>query len=284
VITGPDHFVLLVNNLNDAIKTWRDLGFDARPGGEHPSTGTHNALVALADGAYVEILAFKDFALAEKSASAWRDGARRLRVHEGFGAYVLGSNDLARDIEPLRAHSINLSDPIPGSRVRPDGQTVAWRTAFVDHSATGLMPFIIQDETPRTLRIEPPSEGLGKLARVAQIVVGVNNPELAQEKYRGMLGVEPRRVHNTGGDVEGYRFAFKWGNIVLAHSTREGNALADEVNLRGEGLYAITLAFANLGDAWSELNQRGVRLEKDGNGYLIPPDAACGARIRLAQK
>lgn len=282
MITGPDHFVLLVNNLNDAIKTFRDLGFDAQPGGEHPNSGTHNALVALADGTYIEILAFNDFALAEKS--RWRDGVRRLRVHQGFGAYVLGSTDLAREIEPLRSHSINIGDPIPGSRIRPDGQTVAWRTAFVDNSASGLMPFLIQDETPRTLRIAPPMEGLGQKARVAQIVVGVNNPELAPEKYRALLNVEPRRVHNTGGDAEGYRFPFEWGNLVLAHSTREGNALADEVNLRGEGLYAITLAFANLGDAWSELNKRGVQLEKDGNGYLIPPSVACGARIRLSQK
>jgi hypothetical protein len=67
VITGPDHLVLLVNDLDNAIKTWRNLGFDARSGGEHPTTGTYNALVALADGTYLEILAFKDYALAEKS-------------------------------------------------------------------------------------------------------------------------------------------------------------------------------------------------------------------------
>ena len=281
MITAPDHFVLLVNDLNSAIGTWRDLGFDARLGGEHPNSGTHNALVAFADGSYVEIMAFKDIALAEKS--PWRDGVRRLRMREGFGAYVLGSTDLARDIELLRSHSINVSDPMPGSRVRPDGQTVAWRTAFVDHSATGLLPFIIQDETPRTLRIEPPSEGLGERARLAQIIVGVKNAETAREKYRALLGVEPRRVHNTGGDVEGYRFGMDWGSIVLAQPAREGNALDAEINKRGEGLYAITLAFANLGDAWAELTKRRVQLEKDGNGYLIPPSVACGARIRLAQ-
>jgi hypothetical protein len=209
---------------------------------------------------------------------------RRLRVREGFGAYVLGSTDLARDIDSLRANSINFSDPKPGSRVRPDGQTIAWRTAFVDNSASGLLPFLIQDETPRTLRIEPPREGLGQLARVAQIVVGVDNPELARERYRTLLNAEPRRVHNSGGDVEGYRFALDWGSIVLAHSTRSGNALSDEIHQRGEGLYSITLAFANLGDAWSAMNKRGVKLEKDGNGYLIPPSAASGARIRLAQE
>lgn len=282
MITGPDHFVLLVNELNRAIKTWRDLGFEARPGGEHPNSGTHNALVALADGTYIEILAFKDTSLAEKS--RWRDGVRMLHLREGFGAFVLGSNDLSRDVERFKANGINISESIAGSRVRPDGQTVAWRSSFVENSATGFMPFIIQDETPRTLRIEPPSEGLGAKARVAQIVVGVNNAEMVREKYRVLLDLEPRRVHNTGGDVEGYRFGLDWRSIVIAHSTRAGNALDVQVTRRGEGLYAITLAFASLGEAWGELNKRGIKLEKDGNGYLIPPEVACGARIRLAQQ
>ncbi len=282
MITGADHFVLFVNALDGAIKTYRALGFDAPPGGEHPNTGTHNALVAFADGTYLEILAFKDTALAEKS--SWREGVRMLRVREGFGAYVLGSNDLAHQVEQLRARQINIGDPTPGSRVRPDGQTVAWRSAMVDNSATGLMPFLIQDVTPRALRISPPTDGLGARARVAQIVVAVKNLESAREKYRDLLDAEPKHVQNTGGDVEGYRFAMDWRSIVLAHSTREGNALADELRQRGEGLYSITLAFVNLGDAWSEMNKRGVQLERDGNGYLISPSAVYGARIRLAQQ
>lgn len=282
MITGPDHFVLLVHDLNGAIKTFRDLGFEAHFGGEHPDSGTHNALVGFADGAYLEILAFKDAALAQKS--RWRDGLRMLNVREGFAAFVLGSTDLAMQVQAMRGQAINYGDPTPGSRKRPDGQTVAWRTAFVDNSATGLMPFLIQDETPRVLRIEPPNDGLGKLARVVQIVVAAKDPDGARDKYRALLGVEPKRTHNTSGDVEGYRFGMDWGGLVIAGATRANNAMADQLAQRGEGLYAISLAFANLGDAWSALNQRGFKLEKDGNGYMIPTDAASGARIRLTQK
>ena len=269
----PDHFVLLVNDLDHAIDTYRALGFDARPGGEHPTTGSHNALVAFADGSYLELLAFKDMALAEQS--PWRDGVRRLRVREGWGAYVFGAGDLAREIARLRERAIPIGDPIPGSRIRLDGQTVAWRTAFAHGSPTGAMPFLIQDETPRALRIEPPAQGLGVHARVNQVVVGVNDPEETREHFGALFDAEPKRVRNREGDVEGYRFETDWGTVVLAHSTRAGNALADELAQRGEGLYSITLAFANLGDAWSELTTRGVALEKDGNGYSIPPPAAC---------
>jgi len=78
MITGFDHFIVLVNDLNTAIETYRRLGFDARAGGEHPAFGSHNALVALADGAYLELVAFKDAALAAKTfwARASRNCAR----------------------------------------------------------------------------------------------------------------------------------------------------------------------------------------------------------------
>lgn len=282
MILGADHFVILVNDLNASIETYLRLGFDAQPGGDHPSFGSHNALVAMADGTYLELVAFKNPALAAQG--FWRDGVRILRFREGFAGFILLSNDLLHDVEHLRARGINITDPNPGSRTRPDGQTVQWRTALIDGTATGMMPFLIQDETPRTLRIEPARQGLGARARVNQIVIATNQPESAREKYRALLDTEPKRVKNIGGDVEGYRFVMDWGTVVLAHPTRGENAMADQLAQRGEGLYAITLGVENLGYEWSELNKRGVKLEKDGNGYLISPDEACGARIRLTQQ
>lgn len=281
MILGADHIVVLVNDLDAAIGTYRHLGFNAQAGGEHPTTGTHNALIALADGIYLELLAFKNPTLAEQS--LWRDGMRMLHVREGFAAYVLSSNDLPKDVERLKTQGIDIANPNPGSRVRPDGQTVQWQTAIIDGTPTGIMPFLIQDETPRSLRIQAASEGLGARARLSQIVVAVKQLDAALDRFRALLGVEPKHVKNVGGDVEGYRFVMEWGSIVAAHPTVEGNAMADQITLRGEGLYAITLTPEKLGYEWSELNKRGVKLEKDVNGYLIAPDKACGARIRLAQ-
>ena len=122
MLTGFDHFIIFVADLDAAMQTFRRLGFDARPGGEHPAFCSHNALIALADGAYIELVAFKNPALAETT--FWRDGVRKLRAGEGFGGYVLGSNDLARAVAYIRARGINATDPNPGSRVRPDGQRV----------------------------------------------------------------------------------------------------------------------------------------------------------------
>jgi hypothetical protein len=278
-ITGFDHFIVLVNNLDAAMQTYRRLGFDAQPGGAHPAFGSHNALIALADGAYIELVAFLDPALATKS--FWRAGVERLRVSEGFGGFVLASNDLANEVAQIKERALVYDEPQAGARVRPDGQRVEWHTAMHGGSPVGLMPFLIQDDTPRALRIEPARQGTGSRARVKEVVVAVKNIDAAREKYRALLNREPKRVQNTSKDVTGYRIAADWGSIVLAEPEKNGNALADVLAERGEGIYALSLEVEGLGRDRLHLKKENIPFKLDSNGFLIDPAFACGARIRL---
>ncbi|MDE3088200.1 MAG: VOC family protein [Chloroflexota bacterium] len=276
-----DHFIILVNDLAAAIETYHALGFDVRAGGEHPAFGSHNALVALADGAYLELLGFRDAARAEES--FWSDAVKMLRVKEGFGGFALASNDLAGDVAQLRKAALDVADPNTGSRTRPDGQRVEWQAAIVGGTPSGALPFLIQDVTPRELRVEPAKEGLGKQARVKEVVVAVKRADVSRDAYRALLGVEPRRVHNTAGDVTGYRFSLPWGTIIVAHPESAGNAMADQVSIRGEGLYALTLVMEDANPARRVMKTRNIKVEDETYGFLISADAACGARIRLLQ-
>jgi hypothetical protein len=124
---------------------------------------------------------------------------------------------------------------------------------------------------------------LGQHARVKEIVVAVKHADLARDAYRALLGVEPRRVHNNTGDVTGYRFTTPWGAIVIAHPESGGNAMADQVSLRGEGLYALTLTLDDVNPARRAMKVRHIQVEDETYGFLISPDAACGARLRLLQ-
>jgi hypothetical protein len=280
-LQGFDHFILLVNDLTAAMETYRALGFEVCAGGEHPAFGSHNALVAFADGTYLELVAFKDAALAEKS--FWRDAVKMLHVKQGFGGYVLASSDLANDVAQLRKAPLDIADPSAGSRTRPDGQRVEWQTAVLGGTPSGALPFLIQDVTPRELRVEPAKEGLAKQARVKEIVVAVKHADLSRDAYYALLGAEPRRVHNNTGDVTGYRFTLSWGTIIVAHPETDGNAMADQVSIRGEGLYALTLVMDDVNPARREMKTRHISVEDETYGFLIPPDAACGARIRILQ-
>jgi hypothetical protein len=281
VLAGFDHFIILVNNLDTAIASFHRLGFDARAGGEHPSFGSHNALVALADGTYIELVAFKDAPLARTT--YWRAGVERLRVSEGWGGFVLASNAIATDVVRLQA-SLAYNAPQAGARVRPDGQRVEWHTSMFNASPVGLMPFLIQDDTPRHLRIELPREGIGSRARANEVIVVVKNLDLARDAYQTLLGIEPKRVHNAMSDVIGYRLTMDWGSIVLAHPERGGNAMAEQLAHRGEGIYALTLQVEGLGHERIRFRNQDIELMPDGNGFLIPPALACGARIRLLAK
>lgn len=279
MITGFDHFIVLVNHLDTGIETYQRLGFEVRVGGEHPAFGSHNALVALADGAYIELVAFKDTARAAQT--FWGAAVAKLRAGEGFGGWVLASNALANDVARLRQRALRVSEPSAGARVRPDGQRVEWHIALCDDSPVGLLPFLIQDDTPRALRIEAATQGLGSRARVHQVVVAVKNAERASQTYGALLDTEPIRVKNVTGDLMGYRLTREWGTIVLAQPMRRGNALADQLAQRGEGLYALTLDVAGVGRERHALQQRGIELVEDAGGFLIAPEFACGARIRL---
>src|SRR5205807_10094623 len=57
MLKGIDHLVIVVKDLPQAAKDYEQLGFTVVPGGRHP-VGTHNALIAFADGVYIELIAF----------------------------------------------------------------------------------------------------------------------------------------------------------------------------------------------------------------------------------
>jgi catechol 2,3-dioxygenase-like lactoylglutathione lyase family enzyme len=57
MITSIDHVVILVEDLDEGVRQYRDLGFTVTPGGKHPRF-THNALVSFDDGSYLELIAF----------------------------------------------------------------------------------------------------------------------------------------------------------------------------------------------------------------------------------
>ena len=280
-IQSFDHFIILVADLTAAMETYRALGFEVLAGGEHPTFGSHNALVTFSDGTYLELLAFKDLALA--AASFWRDGVKMLRVKQGFGGFVLASNDLADDVKQLRAQKFDIADLNAGSRLRPDGQRVEWQTALIGGTPSGVMPFLIQDVTPRELRVEPVRNGFGQNARVKEVVVAVKHADLTRDAYRTLLGVEPRRVHNNTGDATGYRFTLPWGTVIVVQPEASGNAMADQVSLRGEGLYALTLALDDVNPARRAMKTGDIPVEDETYGFMISPDAACGARIRMLQ-
>ena len=200
MITGIDHVVILVDALEAAMRRFEALGFEVTRGGAHPAWGTENALIPLADGSYLELLAARDPALASRH-RLWQRPDGTMRAPGTYGGYALGTDDVERDVLGIRARGLDLTEPQAGARQRPDGQMVRWRLAF---SARPHLPFLIEDETPRPLRIAPPAHGLGLHAGMDEVVVAVSNLVDATRAYERLLGVPATgaRFQTPRGGIE----------------------------------------------------------------------------------
>jgi hypothetical protein len=108
-----DHLVVASTDLAVGVEWVRDrLGVAPVPGGVHAGFGTRNALLGLR-GPYLEVLSFDPEQ--EKRSSM-------------FAEFVVG-----RDIPALVTLAIakaDLDDPVPMSRLRPDGTHLSWRVQF----------------------------------------------------------------------------------------------------------------------------------------------------------
>jgi hypothetical protein len=135
-----DHLLLGSADLDAGIAfVEQRTGVRAASGGVHPGAGTCNALLSLGRNRYLEIIAPDP----QQPASA---DARDLRSLEepvlvGWAAHP---GDIEQFAASLKERGIAASGPNPGSRKRPDGRVLHWKTLTLKDDAGGLLPFFIE--------------------------------------------------------------------------------------------------------------------------------------------
>lgn len=132
-----DHVIVGISDLEAGIRRFADLsGVTAEPGGQHPGRGTQNALLSLGSPTYLEIIA---------PVAGPPPGMEALSGLQELApvGWAIGTRDLDAAKARLEAAGFKVSPPRPGSRVRPDGQRLEWRTAGVDIPGE-LTPFLIE--------------------------------------------------------------------------------------------------------------------------------------------
>ncbi len=185
MIIGVDHALIAVDDLETGMRTYRRLGFEVVRGGTHPQHGTHNALVPMADGFYLELMGVWDRALASQHPHT-NQVLAALEREDRLALFALDSDDLDGDVARIRGRGLGISEPVPGERERPDGERVAWRTAHPDDPR---LPFLIEDVTPRSVRVPEPESGIGTDLRVEAILAAVRSE--TRTRYAELLGGNP---------------------------------------------------------------------------------------------
>lgn len=143
-VSAVDHLLLGVSDLDRGI-AWVEekSGVRAMVGGSHPGVGTRNALVSLGGRRYLEIIA-PDPA---QTALTLRFDLRTL-PEPRLITWAAATQDIDVLAKKAREAGVEIEGPQPGSRKRPDGTVLRWRTLGlkVDLAADGVdpIPFFIE--------------------------------------------------------------------------------------------------------------------------------------------
>lgn len=187
--TQIDHVVIAVEDLDEAMRSFSDLGFNVIEGGEHSFRKSRNLLITFQDGSYIEIIAFLE------------DGPRDdpwwqlLQQGEGWVDWCL----YAESIDPILARDIpGAKGPVDGGRITPDGDQIQWRTVRIPVRESVKLPFVIEDITARDLRIPEGNasihpNGVTGIQRVTTLVRDLKN---ASEQLAILLDRSSERSSN----------------------------------------------------------------------------------------
>lgn len=219
MLTAIDHLVIVVADLQGAIERSQRLGFSVVPGGRHTTSGTHNALIGLADGSYIELLAFYQ----PNPQSPWW-GA--LDHGGGLSDFCVQTDDLRADVAAFRAAGIAMSDPSPMGRVRPDGFRLEWVLSKPGVELRGIVPFLIEDVTPREERVPRLTAHENRVTGLDTLTLAVDDATAVWRLYANVLPSESAEIERVELAAAGRRFVLgSHGLDIRAPLKRHGALL-----------------------------------------------------------
>ena len=193
-----DHVVYAVPDLDDAAVRFREaFGLDSTEGGRHEPWGTANRIVPLGDQ-YVELVAAVD------EAAAARTGFGRgvlERASGGGGWFTMAA--VAQDLAAVAARlELEIGS---GSRTRPDGEILRWRSAGLDDPRREpWMPFFLAWDVPDEMHPGRARAGHGvRVQGIAWVEVGGD-----AERLREWLGGEQLPIRVVDGEPGIRRIGF----------------------------------------------------------------------------
>jgi hypothetical protein len=138
-----DHIILGCSDLDKGIEFVHDgTGVLPAMGGVHPGRGTRNALLSLGERRYLEIIA-PDPAQTE---IVHFPQIRSMKDPRLIG-WAVHPPDIAAVAKQLRENKVEFTGPADGSRKRPDGHVLNWKTINLADDRHGLFPFFIEWST-----------------------------------------------------------------------------------------------------------------------------------------
>jgi hypothetical protein len=231
-----DHATIAARQLEPLQQAFAALGLPPTYGGIHSNGVTHMALLSFADGSYLELIS----TLKVGQSSPWWHA--HIAGDGGPCAWAARCDDVAGEAARLVRAGVPVRGPFAMRRERPDGTQLEWELLYLGEGEPGcVLPFLIQDQTPRAWRVPPQTlVSDGVLAGLDSIVLGVPEPESAIEMFRRAYGwPAPRREDDPAFGA--HLAHFPGTPVTLAAPLSEGGWLAERLARFGASPCALLL-------------------------------------------
>jgi catechol 2,3-dioxygenase-like lactoylglutathione lyase family enzyme len=279
-ITGIDHTLVGVRDLEAARVDWQRLGFTVSPRGRHIGWGTATYCIMLEQG-YIELLGILD-------PRQFTNGLDRfLDRREGLLGLAFASDDGAETHRRLAAAGLHPDGPKDLKRILelPDGEALpVFQLVFLPPAETpGLQAFICHHLTPALVRRPSWLAHANGAERLADVTVVVDRPGEAVLGYAPMVGPDALWIADGAAEVETgqgrIRFVTPDGLARLYPEARRAAGLSSPWPT--PWIAAMTIAVADLGHTADCLRQRGIETIGAADRLLVPPEAATGALLEF---
>jgi catechol 2,3-dioxygenase-like lactoylglutathione lyase family enzyme len=261
-ITGFDHLVILVRDIDRAAAMYQALGFTLTERGHH-SRGTCNHTMML-DGNYMELVTV------EHPGPGNAEYVELLKRREGPQAIGLQTGDADAVHAQLAAMGIETAPAIQFSRPvqLPGGaRDATFRATRVPKQADLPELFACQHLT-RDVVWRPEWQGHANGAqRVIGVVIGHGAPDRAATAWRGLFG-------GDGGSLGATRVEFVAPDGIAARFPGTGvPATADGA------LVGVVLAVRSAAETAALLRQAGIPTAVTAAGGVVPDPAVSGGAV-----
>jgi hypothetical protein len=185
-----DHILLGCNDLDRGIQLVEEnTGVRPAIGGVHPGRGTRNALLSLGERRYLEIIA-PDPAQSE----IVHYPQLRSIIEPRLIGWAVHPPDITAVAKQLRENQIAFAGPDDGSRKRPDGRVLTWKTVNLADDRHGLLPFFIEWSADT---VHPSADAAKGCTLDYFEVMSIDSEELAATFKRIRLDVTVERSDKT---------------------------------------------------------------------------------------
>ncbi len=278
-ITGIDHLLVGVRDLEAARRTWEKLGFTMTPRGRHIGWGTANYCAMFARD-YIELLGILD-------PKQFTNNLDRFLEHgEGLMGLAFATSDAEAAARVLRQHGFEIEGPSDLARLLelPDGDVKpAFRVAHLAASATpGIPAFICQHLTPELVWQKPWLKHPNGALRIVAMTAVVAAPDNSARAYGELFGDQRITIDEGAVSVDTGGALIRL--VTAERLRREQPGAVPQPEARAPWLAAMRLAVAERAATAAYLAGAAVPYHQDSQGILrIDPRETCGVLLELAE-